>query len=138
MHFSCNSHIQLIIARKLRQNTFENGERDQNMGVGQIKKRPILCKFSSWKIRCMVLNSFRQKAREKRQNKQTPDIIKISEDFSPEVRNVRKRLIQIMIEKRDEARTQGKDDFKCFLKYNKLIINDKAFTLNDENELIST
>ena len=110
-------------------------KRDEDEEDGEVKPRPIICKFSSLKTRSNVLTSARSITRDKRNKKLPIPTVKVSEDYSPEVRETRRKLTSILIEKKEEAERENNKEFKCFLKHDKIVINSAVYTLGEGDEL---
>ena len=102
---------------------------------GEDKDRPIMCSFPTTKVKAKVLKAAREITRSKRSKKETPPTIKVSEDYSPEVRETRRKLTTILIEKKEEAASQNIEDFKCYLRHDKLVVNNDVFKLGDHGQL---
>ena len=111
-----------------------------------VKPRPIVCKFTSWKMRNKVLKAARAKAKERREAVEEeqdfeltdrPTAMKIAEDYSAEMRSHRKKLVDILVKKKEKAKAEGNEGFKCFLRYDKLVINDVPYTLNEKGDLVT-
>lgn len=101
----------------------------------EVRIRPILCKFTSIKVRDMIL----AKVKESIKNKTTRTVLgntKFSEDFTESVRDTRRKLIPFMIKLRDS----NKDDkeYKCYLRYDKLSAGGLLYRLNDKQDNIVT
>ena len=99
------------------------------------KPRPIICKFSSLKIRSKVLSNARSITRDKRSKNEPIPKVKVSEDYSPEVRETRRKLTSILIEKKEEAQRKNNKDFKCSLRHDKLVINSTVYKLDESGTL---
>ena len=95
-----------------------------NVKMKQGVPRPIIVKFLSYKTRTEIL----QKARDTL----TRDSgLSVSEDFPPQVRRSRKKLIPFLV----KARNEGK---RSYLSYDKLVVDGKKYKINaNTNELIS-
>lgn len=74
----------------------------------------------------------RANAKDKCKRNDTPEKVKVTEDFSPEMRQHRKLLIERMITMKDQAKASGNHDFRCVARYDKLIINN---VLTSDNKL---
>ena len=110
-------------------------KRDKEEHEEEPKPRPIICKFSSVKTRSKVLTDARSTTREKRKNKIPLPTVKVSEDFSPEVRETRRKLTTILIEKKEEAERKNDKDFRCYLRHDKLVVNKDVYQLDEDGEL---
>lgn len=99
------------------------------------KPRPIICKFSSLKTRSKVLTNARAITRDKRSKNEPIPKVKVSEDYSPEVRETRRKLTSILIEKKEEAQRKNNKDFKCSLRHDKLVINSTVYKLDESGTL---
>lgn len=106
----------------------------QNGDVNPRRSRPIIIKFGSWKSKDSVLKAARERAKQRRENKQTPDKVKVSEDYSEDVRNTRKALAEIMKERKEEAK-ENHEEINCYLRFDKLVMNDIVYKLNENGEL---
>ena len=90
--------------------------------------RPIIVKFTRWKTKDEIC----YKARNVFKNEEHKDSgYGVSDDYSTQVRETRKKLIPFLIRKRKEL-----PDKKVFLKYDKLIVDKKQFQYDAESENI--
>ena len=103
------------------------------------KPRPIVCKFGSWKKREAVLQAAKEEARNRPRHRDTerneagfrPN--KFS-DFSQEVRNTRRKLLEHLRELKSRS---GNEYKRGYLRYNKLVFNNTTYMLNEHDELIA-
>ena len=101
---------------------------------GKFKPRPIIVKFSFYKDRERILRRYREQTKANRQvnasvadsdHQQNRSNIRVGEDFSERVRKQRALLFPFM----KQAFDSGK---KAFLKYEKLSIDGKTFTYDQD------
>ena len=101
---------------------------------GKFKPRPIIVKFSFYKDRERILRRYRELTKANRQvnasaadsdHQQNRSNIRVGEDFSERVRKQRALLFPFM----KQAFDSGK---KAFLKYDKLSIDGKTFTYDQD------
>lgn len=91
------------------------GQRDRN------RTRPVLVRFSQERQRSTVLEQARQKLKD--------TDIRVGEDLSKRVRDIRRKLYPKMM----EARSDGKH---AVIRYDKLYIDDVIYTLGSDNEIV--
>ncbi|MEW8547768.1 MAG: hypothetical protein AB2693_30030 [Candidatus Thiodiazotropha sp.] len=84
-------------------------------------KPPIIVKFSSFKDKSSILHSARSKLRD------SDGSFRVSEDFTPRVRNIRKTLGSYVVRARNSNRSAA-------LSFDKLIIDDKIYKLDEESQ----
>lgn len=75
------------------------------------KPRPVIVKFSFYKEKERVMNFAKAKLRDSRSE------LRVSEDFTPRVRDARHNLVERMLNFRQEGKT-------AFLKFDKLVVRD--------------
>lgn len=125
-----NDDVDSINRLGRRQNHSQGGATgDVNKEV-KVKTRPVLCSFANRDLKSKVL----QAAKETFKNKATRDNlngIKYNEDYSETVRSNRAKLIPHMIEFRN---VNNEDNFKCFLKFDKLIAGDEVYCVDPMND----
>eukprot|EP00920_Eleutheroschizon_duboscqi_P027385 GHVT01067094.1.p1 GENE.GHVT01067094.1~~GHVT01067094.1.p1 ORF type:complete len:881 (+),score=28.01 GHVT01067094.1:93-2735(+) len=115
-----------------------HGEDGANSSDSKKGRRPILCKFSSWKTRANVLEAVGIKARERRENglQPPPDLPKVVGDYSIEMRAHRKKMIAHWIENKGQAKNEGDiPDGLCLISHDMLVIHGTPYVFNEENEL---
>lgn len=99
-----------------------NIERAHRLRAGRNRDRPpIIIKFSSFKDKSSILHSARSKLRD------SDGSFRVSEDFTPRVRNVRKTLGSYVVRARNSNRNAS-------LSFDKLIIDDKVYKLDEETQ----
>jgi hypothetical protein len=109
-----------------RQTTSDAAHAERTAAENVNKPRPIIVKFRSWKDKEKVLHAARGYFKDNRGNGKG-----VAEDFSEEVREVRRKLVPFLKDQRQKDPTK-----QVHLRYNKLIIGTKAFVLNDAQDNI--
>lgn len=106
---------------------------DEGEGLPKVNNntRPILCKFKTFNLKSEVVKTFRGLPK----NATTKTLLnglKINDDLTKHVRDMRRKLIPFML----EHRNRHKDDqaFKCFLKHDKLCMNGTLYSLNETGD----
>ena len=108
----------------------ENARNDADVGIERAHRlnvkhrqpnrpRPVIVKFSRFKTRDTIL----KKAREKSKNRSDVNY-RISEDFSADVRRIRRDNIPFLLQAHEEEK-------RAFLSYDKLVIDGTKFILGD-------
>ena len=113
----CEAAVRTVLVEDLEmEDAADDGgvgiERAHRVGKRGDKPRPIVVKLTHSKTKAAILTGARQKLRKSE--------IKISEDYSFQVRQKRKGLIPEMIKARKEEK-------EAYLRFDKLVINGKTF-----------
>ena len=91
------------------------------------RPRPLIVKFAHWKDKERVLAAGREHFRA------TSEDIKVGEDYSVKVRNVRKSLIPFLIEFREQHKnSEGK--IPIFLRYDKLVVGRDVYRYDEDKQ----
>ena len=116
--------VQNVLKDNLEMDT-NGSEIEKAYRVGQKRQtsqRPIIVKFSNWKIRSQV----KEKARE---HLHQDSNIRIGEDYSHKTREIHRKLYPKM---RDSQR-QGK---QAYIRHNKLFIENVPYVVNENDEVV--
>lgn len=103
-------------------------ERAHRLGKGG-GAHPVIVKFSHFKDKDKILQSYREKKKAERDSGPTVDddspqqhrVIRVSEDFTARVRNIRSKLVPYIS-------TFKSEDKRAFLRYDKLIVDGVVYS----------
>ena len=102
------------LGRKIEQN---------ERAAGQNRRpRPVIVKFSRFKQCDTILQTAKQELRNK------DSAIRVSEDYSQEVREVRRNLIPFLQQKR----TENGPNVKVYISFDKLVVGNKRYIWDDK------
>ena len=90
--------------------------------------RPIMVKFKSRKARQKVLDSVRQKGKDK-DEALAQSGVRVAEDYSREVRDARRKMFPHMRQMKEDN-----PEKQVFMRYDKLICGEQTFTFDFEND----
>lgn len=99
------------------------------------RERPVVVRFTRWKDKEEILQKARQKTREWRE-RSSEDVgsdgrIRVSEDFSTRVREIRRKLVNYM-----QTLRQNQPNTRMSLRFDKLFVDGRVFTYDIESEAV--
>lgn len=98
------------------------------------RARPVVVRFTRWKDKEEILHKARQKTREWRERSSEDEVnnrIRVSEDFSARVREIRRKLVNYM-----QTLRQTQPNTRMSLRFDKLFVDGKMLTYDTESESV--